>query len=101
MPASCSMEAPTPESFCCVELAWRTPEDPYFPSGLSTKNRTSTELDTKLNAKDARTCRLQSSSTSLSHLSPLCMLQSAHQSRGTERKELSFPRVQQASDASR
>ena len=79
MLASCSVEAPTLESVRSVELAVRTLEDPC---------RTSTELETKQNVKEANTCRLRSSNTSLSHFS--CTLRNAHQSRGTERKEPSF-----------
>ena len=79
MLASCSVEAPTLESVRSVELAIRTPEDPCS---------TSTELETKQNVKEANTCRLRSSNTSLSHFS--CTLRKTHQSRGTERKEPSF-----------
>ena len=81
MLGSCSVEAPTLESVRSVELAIRTPEDPC---------RTSTELETKQNVKEANTYRLRSSNTSLCHFSPSCTLRNAHQFRGTERKEPSF-----------
>ena len=61
------------------------------------KSFTSTESDTKQNVKEINTCRRQSSSTSLSHFSPSCMLQNTHQSHDKERKDLSFPRRRQPS----
>ena len=71
------MEAPTLESGCCVEHPRGTTKDDLFVQTEEHNNNTSTELETKQNATEATTCRLQSSSTS-SHLSPLC---STHQSR--------------------
>ena len=90
MLASCSVEAPTLESVRSVELAVRIPEDPC---------RTSMELETKQNVKEANTCRLRSSNTSLSHFSPSCTLRSAHQSRGQSARSLRSFSEPQLSDA--
>ena len=74
------------KSFRSVEHPRRVAEDVGFPERRSQKHRTNTDLGTKRHEEEANTPHRQSSSTSSSHFSQLCALQSMRKLHGTERR---------------